>query len=104
MASPHFSTAGVVRLRSGGQKQETTTAESLTALIEAVEEHARENDVDPEPLLDLLTQQHEDLWDLWKLLGTMRQRDARLRDDRLDRLYAGLTVLQEFWHEAEGGS
>jgi K+/H+ antiporter YhaU regulatory subunit KhtT len=100
MASPHFSTTGVVRLSSGRQKQDaTTTGESLTVLIEAVEQHAQENDVDPEPLLDLLTRQREELWDLCKLLGTMRA-----RDDRLQKLHAGLIVLQELWLEAEGGS
>jgi hypothetical protein len=38
-----------------------------------------------ELLLDLLTQQHEELWDLWKLVGTMLA-----RDDRLQKLHAGL--------------
>jgi hypothetical protein len=103
MAQPHFGTAGVVRLRSGRQEQEVkTTGESLTSLIEAVEQHAQENDIDAEPLLDLLTQQNEALWDLCQVLGTLR--DERLRDERLDKLHAGLWVLREFWLDAERGT
>ena len=86
---------------SMSNQQPATAGDSLIVLIDAVERHSRENDFDPEPLLDLVTQQQEHIWDLCELLRTM---PLRLRDDRLDKLHDGLAILRELWRESEGGA
>lgn len=74
---------------------------SLQSAIQAVNDYCKgyEDEVDRNGILQMLTAGDENLWDLWDALGQMPA-----RDEKLEALYEGLTVLVRFWDESRSES